>query len=45
MKRMLTSLVFVVALSILFSSCIASRGNFSDCPSHDKNYFRTKVRA
>lgn len=45
MKRILATLVFIIVLAAFLSSCIASRGNWSDCPSHDKNYFKYKVRA
>jgi hypothetical protein len=44
MKKFVIALLFTVVLAAFFSSCASSRGGWSDCPSHDKNYFRSRAR-
>ncbi len=44
MNKLVTALLFAVVLTIFFSSCAPYRGGWTDCPSHDKNYFKTRGR-
>ncbi|WP_262888832.1 hypothetical protein [Limnovirga soli] len=39
MKKSILVILFVSLMAAMFSSCFESRKG-SNCPSHDKNYFR-----